>query len=319
VMNGGAASPTPLAYIYLTLTEGPTKRVTQLLSGIASYQGDKLTGFASGQGLNDLVSGLVNTAVSFVQAIFEEAWAAPLAADIGAAAISAGRSAQNAADAVSGTTKLVGPSGLEVETEILMTSGEALSLGLGAVALIALFPLQALAKKTTDQVRVYNATSEALDVSLAWLHPEAGYAGPLAIEPVTLSAVGPVWTPPWVIGENAASYANWIFNNTDTLGRIAYVVHISASRTFPGALVEVDIPNHDDNSAGIGFTTSEDFKGFWESCPSRTTALVASEQSSIGGYVIRLATNQTNGESPSPADGTMGYNYEHLIVIEPAT
>jgi hypothetical protein len=32
-----------------------------------------------------------------------------------------------------------------------------------------------------------------------------------------------------------------------------------------------------------------------------------------------MATNQTSGRSPAPTDGAEGYNFEHVIVVEPAS
>ena len=34
-----------------------------------------------------------------------------------------------------------------------------------------------------------------------------------------------------------------------------------------------------------------------------------------GNYTLQIASNQLNGQSPSPLDATQGYNFEHLIVL----
>ena len=36
-------------------------------------------------------------------------------------------------------------------------------------------------------------------------------------------------------------------------------------------------------------------------------------------YRVRIATNQVSGTSPAPADGRLGYQYQHVVVIEPVT
>jgi hypothetical protein len=38
-------------------------------------------------------------------------------------------------------------------------------------------------------------------------------------------------------------------------------------------------------------------------------------QATSGNYTLSIALNQLNGQSPSPLDGTTGYNFEHLIVL----
>jgi len=319
VLQSGATEPATIGFVYLTLltgADGTTPVVTQLMSGTASYTGDPIPAFTSADGLKSLIGGLIDKATDFVGSMFELAWEAE-ATDIGAAAQAAADATDSAAGAASGPTTITGPGGVQVQTDVELTTGEAISLGLGIVAVLASLLLDVLAKQLTGYVRVYNATADELDVSLAWLHPGASYAGPTATEFVTLPPVGPVWTPPWIIGEQAASYAGWVVGNTDSLSRVGYVLRIAETDTFPGADVMVDIPNTGANSLTIGIGATEDYSAFWSANEGNDTALTAS--ASGGPYQVRIATNQNSGRSAAPTDGALGYDFEHVVVISPAS
>jgi hypothetical protein len=319
-LSSGAADDTDIGFLYVTLVTGAsaTPRVTQLMSGMLTYRGDPLQQFTTDDGMKDLIDTLVSKAVDFVGGVFELAWEAGAAGDLGSAAAAAAGAVNDAASGASGRAIITGPGGFQIETDVLMTTGEAISLGLQVVALLALFSLNLLAKQMAAYVRVYNATAEPLDVSLAWLHEDDRYAGPTAIEFVTVAPVGKVWTPPWIIGGEAMSYAGWFVGNTDSLGRIAYVLRIAPTASFPGADVMVDVPNAGDNSLAVGVGAGEDYRGFWSANYGKNTSLVAADGGGPASpYRVRIATNQNHGTSPGPADGKVGYNYQHLVIVEP--
>ena len=321
--EGVTGSPASIGFLYLVLLTGANSdapQITQLMSSTLTYQGDPIQAFATADGTRDLIKGLVNKAVGFVADMFELAWEVGGTADLGAAAAAAGNAAEDAATAASGRTTFLGPGGATVETDVWMTTGEAVSMGLQVVAVLALLSLELLAKQMTGYVRVYNATNEALDVSLAWLDADDRYAGPTGTEFVTLAPIGPVWTPPWIIGDQAVSYAGWMFANTDKLARVAYVLRIAPTQTFPGADVMIDIPNHSDNSLAVEIGAGQDYQGFWEANHGKNTALCAtSANTPASPYRVRIATNQVSGTSPAPADGRLGYQYQHVVLIEPVT
>jgi hypothetical protein len=317
-LEAGSDEPATLGFLYLTLLTGAggdNPVVTQLLSGTATYSGDPLPHFAAGDGLKDLIGTLVDKGTDFVGSLFELAWEKE-AGDIASAGQATADAAEAAAEDVSGPTVLTGPGGVQVQTDVEMTVGESVSLGLGIVAVLAALVLDVLAKQLTGYVRVYNATGEELDVSLAWAHPGVGYAGPRAAEAVTLPPVGAVWTPPWVIGDRAVSYAGWVLGNTDTLSQLGYVIRIAATDTFTGADVMVDIPVTGANSLAVQVGAGTDFGAFYAANAGQDTDLVAS--ASGAGYQVSVATNQNSGRSAAPTDGTLGYNFEHVIVIAPA-
>ena len=47
--------------------------------------------------------------------------------------------------------------------------------------------------------------------------------------------------------------------------------------------------------------------------PQKDFNLTATANS--GRYKLSIATNANKGQSPSPYDGSQGYNYEHLLVL----
>ena len=319
----GSVSPASIGFLYLVLLTGANSdapQITQLMSSTLTYQGDPIQAFATAEGTRDLIKGLVNKAVGFIADMFELSWEVVGTADLGAAAAAAANAAEDAATAASGRTTFLGPGGATVETDVWMTVGEGISMGLQVVAVLALLSLELLAKQMTGYVRVYNATGEELDVSLAWLDGDDRYAGPTGTEFVTLAPIGPVWTPPWIIGDQAVSYAGWMFANTDELARVAYVLRIAPTPTFPGADVMVDIPNHSDNSLAVEVGAGDDCQAFWEANHGKNTALCAtSADTPASPYRVHIATNQVSGTSPAPADGRLGYQYQHVVVIEPVT
>ena len=322
-LASGASGDTDIGTLYLVLITGASSavpRVDQLMSATLTYSGDPLQEFAGEDGLRDLIDTLVSKGVDFVAGMFELAWEAGAAGDLGSAAAAAANAADGAAAAASGPTTLIGPGGFKVEADLALTTGEVVSLGLQVVAVLALLSLTLLAKQMTTYVRVYNTTSESLDVSLAWLDADDRYAGPRGTEFVTLAPVGPTWTPPSIIGDAAVGCTGWFIGNTDSLGRIAYVLRIAPTDSFSGANVMVDVPNVGANSLAVEIGAGEDFQGFWSANKGKNTGLTASAGSGLDSpYRVRIATNQNDGTSPAPADGKLGYNYQHIVVVEPVS
>lgn len=320
-LSAGSSVTAQVGFLYLTMLTGAGSapgRVSQLMSAALTYQGDPLEHFVAADGLENLIDTLVDKAVGFVSDMFELALPAGSAADLGSAAQAAATAADEAATAASGRAVITAPGGVQIETDVVMSTGEAIGLGLQVVAVLALLSLKLLAKQMTSYVRVYNTTDRELDVSLAWLNAADRYAGPVATEPVTLAPVGPVWTPPWIIGDEAVSYAQWFVGNTDALGRIAYVLRIAPAGDFPGANVMIDIPNAGHNSLAVQVGAGDDFHGFWSAHHGQDTALAVSDGSAtLSPFRVRVATNQNAGTSPAPADGALGYNYQQVVVIEP--
>jgi hypothetical protein len=63
--------------------------------------------------------------------------------------------------------------------------------------------------------------------------------------------------------------------------------------------------------------TNDDCNDFWQQFDDDpgTGQETLTMQATYGKYTLAIALNQLDGQSPSPLDGTMGYNFEHLIVL----
>ena len=326
IMTDGASDEARLGFIYLTVSRqvasgsssaDPITLVTQAMSSQVTYRGGPLPAFSAGEGLQDLAAFLVRKATSFVGSVFELAWESATTGDLGVAGRAAADAVTRAAADASGPSVISGPGGLQVDTEMIMTTGEALALGLGIVAVLALFSLTLLAKQQTAYVRIYNLCPAELDIGLAWLHPDNAYTGPVGTHLITVPGTGPVWTPPWIIGKQAISYTGWVLGNTDGLSRVAAVFRIGPDDAQPGADIMIDIPVAGDNSMAAVIGASDFTEQFWEQQRGQSSGLTLTSPEATAPYRIRMATNQLSGRSPSPVTGALGYHYEFVVVIEP--
>jgi hypothetical protein len=309
-----------IGFFYLTLltgASGPQPQVTQVMTGSLDYAGEGLPDFATDDGLKELIQTIVEKTASFVAGVVEEALEVEgEVSGLAEAGTVAGQTAAEVAAGVSGPQTFIGPGGMTIEAEVGFGVGATVGFAIEFVAMLALLPLTLLAKEISAYVRVYNATGQEIDVTLCWIQPDNQSAGQLGNEPVTLPPLGPAWTPPWIIGEQAVHYVSWVVGNTDTLKGVAYVLRLDAVNDFPGGNVMVNIPNKGANSLAVTFDFDEDCEAVWTANKDQNTGLAASVTS--GGYQLRIATNQTTGQSPAPADGTLGYQYEHVVIIDKA-
>ena len=316
--TSGVSDYAGIGFFYLTLlTGGSTPQVTQVMTGSLDYAGEGLPDFATDDGLANLIESIVDSAADFVSGVVEEALEAEgEAADLAEAGATAELTAAQVAAGVAGPKTFTGPGGMTIEAGVEFGGAATIGFAIELVALVALLPLTLLAKEMSAYVRVYNATGQEIDVTLCWIQPDNQSAGQLGNEPVTLPPLGPAWTPPWIIGEQAVHYVSWVVGNTDTLKGVAYVLRLDAVNDFPGGNVMVNIPNKGANSLAVTFDFDEDCEAVWTANKDQNTGLAASVTS--GGYRLRIATNQTTGQSPAPADGTLGYQYEHVVIIDKA-
>jgi hypothetical protein len=130
-------------------------------------------------------------------------------------------------------------------------------------------------------------------------------------------AIGKPQAPPGVISVGQViTRSDVTFINTKVLDGIGFVLMADANGAFPGFRVMVDIPNSGANSLWAGFGT-EDCTDVWNTKKNTNYNLTTLAKSGV--YELQLATNQNEWESPSPTDGTNGYNYEHLLVLTDGT
>ncbi|MCA9044386.1 MAG: hypothetical protein KDA69_08700, partial [Planctomycetaceae bacterium] len=123
---------------------------------------------------------------------------------------------------------------------------------------------------------------------------------------------GPVWTPPWIMGDNPVSFADFLFTNTDLMKGVAYVLSARPRDDFPGFNVMVNIPHSGDNSLYVAFG-NQTCDQVWEDHKDLNTNL--SSSTSLNGFELTIASNQVTGSSASPVDGTTSHNFEHVITL----
>ena len=109
-------------------------------------------------------------------------------------------------------------------------------------------------------------------------------------------------------------------DNSGSGDSIGYVLEATASGDFPGFRVAVYVAGDgSDTSLYLAFT-NDDCNDFWQQFDPPIRVFQGrdkntSMRATSGNYTLSIALNQLNGESPSPLDGTTGYNFEHLLVL----
>jgi hypothetical protein len=212
-----------------------------------------------------------------------------------------------------------------IVADFSVSLGTGAAFGVGAALIVIMGILQLLEKEMTNFVKFYNVTNEDIQFGMGIVPSGGSKQGPADVgKTATITHVSPAKAPPGIIpADTAIYYSNLQFINTNPLGDIGYVLEATPSGDFPGFRVAVSIPNTSDNTLYIGFT-NEDCNTFWTEAvgdynqdppvPGKGVNNLTMSATS-GKYTLRIATNQVSGRSPSPLDGTEGYNYQHLIVL----
>jgi hypothetical protein len=79
----------------------------------------------------------------------------------------------------------------------------------------------------------------------------------------------------------------------------------------------VEIPLVGENSVYVSLNEeSAECKTVYDEHQGKLLELAANV--TVGDYTLSIATNQLDGKSPSPTTLEVGYNYQHLIVLEKA-
>jgi hypothetical protein len=194
----------------------------------------------------------------------------------------------------------------------------------GAVLLLVMVLLQLTMVDVRDYVQFYNVTSQDIEFGIGCLPwGNVSCKGPAPVgQTATIKAVGPPPTVPGVIPDDTViNYALITMDNSGSGDNIAYVLKATPSGDFPGFRVAVYVAGDgSDTSLYLAFT-NDDCNDFWQQFyppdqgdpGTRQTTLTM--QATSDNYTLSIALNQLNGQSPSPLDGTMGYNFEHLIVL----
>jgi hypothetical protein len=96
---------------------------------------------------------------------------------------------------------------------------------------------------------------------------------------------------------------------------LGVIIHGDGSGDFPGMTMVIDIPSVGDNSLYVDLNDTEDWDQLYQEIDSGNYRQLTMSVSNPK-YRLSIATNQLDGESPSPITGETGYYYEYLVLIE---
>jgi len=220
--------------------------------------------------------------------------------------------------------------GAEIETTTLSVdisaAGVAGAVG-GAALILLMVLLQLTMVDVRDYVQFYNVTSQDIQFGIGYLWGNCSCNGPAPVgQTATIKAVGSPPTAPGIVPDDTViNYALITMDNAGSGDSIGYVLEATPSDDFPGFRVAVYVAGDgNDTSLYLAFT-NDDCNDFWQQFnpPQQgvpgTGQTTLTMQASYGDYTLAIALNQLKGQSPSPLDATMGYNFEHLIVLTDGT
>jgi hypothetical protein len=205
-----------------------------------------------------------------------------------------------------------------VTADFTISTGAAAAAGVGAVIILFFVFLQLIGKQINNYVKFYNVTAEDIQFGICIVHEGESSKGPAPVgQTASITKVSPAKAPSGVMpADTAIYYSQLAFNNSNPLTDIGYVLEASPDSTtgFPGFRICISIGGliKTWNYSYIAFT-DDDCNDFWANFNEEQAELTM--QATSGKYTLQIATNQVEDQSPSPLDGTQGYNFEHLIVL----
>ena len=310
-LEDGTTIDVEIGYFYANLVHGDN--VTQVAAGVLQYIGDGIPNLEADNGFKKIITKNLKTTVKFVKGLIEKG---AVGDSVGAVKEAARVSAQSAAKSASTEEQIAITSKETITARIEFSAADVFANVIGLGLIILSIILDALEKQIKGYCRVYNNTKTELNFTVCYVKADSALvtAPSLPNAPVYLSGTSPAWTPAPIIGFDPIHYVDLSFANTDTLHGLGYVLKARPTGDFPGFAVMVDIPNVGDNSMGIDLRLHDDCYNYWkdESGDNKGLTLTATS----GKYTLRIATNQVDGKSASPLNGALGYNYEHLVVLE---
>ncbi|MGA8193833.1 MAG: hypothetical protein WB902_10730 [Acetobacteraceae bacterium] len=203
--------------------------------------------------------------------------------------------------------------------EIEVSTAEVVGAVGGAAIVFIMVLLQIMLVEARDYVQFYNVTSQDIKFGIGYLWRNISCNGPAPVgQTATIKAVQSPPTVPGIIpSDTVINYALITFDNSGSGESIGYVLEATPSGDFPGFRVAVYVGGDGgDTSLYLAFT-NDDCNDFWQQFDDDpgTGQETLTMQATYGKYTLAIALNQLDGQSPSPLDGTMGYNFEHLIVL----
>lgn len=198
---------------------------------------------------------------------------------------------------------------LSVEFGPLAIIGIAIA-GLTIVLMILAF---GLAKTMTVWIRVFNASRWPLQLNLTY-----NYNLSIKQQPKDglLPPPGPAPAPPGVKPACSVIYrADYLLQNDSTWKGLATVIQSPPGNGTDGLSFAIDIPDVGPNSLAVIPEGGVNPEGFYYSMEGRATGLSMEVSSSANSVGAAMGTNQNQYESPSPLDGSNGFNYEYVVLL----
>lgn len=202
------------------------------------------------------------------------------------------------------------------EVALSIEFGPAAIVGLVIAAVIIVFMILSfgLSKTMTAWIRVFNASRYPLQ-----LHIADGYNLSVKQQPKNglLPIPGTAPTPPGVKPACSVIYrADYILQNDNTWEGLGAVVQAPPSSGGPGMTFAIDIPSVGPNSLAVVPDGTIDPHGFYNEIEGRATTLSTAVSRQDGSFAVMMGTNQIQYESPSPLDGSNGFNYEYVVLVQ---
>lgn len=228
------------------------------------------------------------------------------------------------AEAAEGASNIPDISPYLPQLEIEIGTGEVVGAIGGSILILVMVLLQLMLVEVRNYVQFYNVTSQDIQFGIGYLPwGNVSCNGPAPVgQTATIKAVGSPSTVPGIIPDaTVINYSLITMDNSGTGDSIGYVLEATPSGDFPGLRVAVYVAGDGSNTSLYLAFTNDDCNDFWQQFdpPHQgvpgTGKTTLAMQATSGNYTLYIALNQLNGQSPSPLDGTMGYNFEHLIVL----
>jgi hypothetical protein len=294
----------------------------QLVVHTIEYAGEGFGSLLAAPLIGKILMYGLRTAKNYVVSMVKSAFNAPAEQPAGEADDNTDEIDSNAADGA-------GTEGAEiaegVTADFTISAGAGIAAGVGVVVILFFVFLQLIGKQMNNYVRFYNVTAEDIQFGICIVPQGESSKGPAAVgQTATITHVSPAKAPPGVMPQDTAIYYSQLaFNNSNPLTSIGYILEALSDSTtsFPGFRVGIYVDGNNDNTLYVQFT-DDDCNDFWsnfepynDNNPNPTGQSTLTMKATSGNYTLQIATNQLNGQSPSPLDATQGYNFEHLIVL----
>ena len=206
--------------------------------------------------------------------------------------------------------------GDEIVLSLSFSSVAVAGIAVAAVVAVIVLILLFLSKTMYCLIKFYNYTNQTLSLAMCYEYdlvakvvPQTGAVPPIGTAPA----------PPGVKPLDSVIYrADYQFQNDISVCGLGVVIHGDGSGDFPGMTVVIDIPSVGDNSLYVDLNDTEDWDQLYQEIDSGNYRQLTMSVSNPK-YRLSIATNQLDGESPSPITGETGYYYEYLVVVEEAS